>query len=587
MIFRKKQTIKNKGFTLIEALVGVTIFAIVFFGIFGAYRLGLKVIGVSKNKIVATALANSRIEEIKNLTYESAGLVDAVLPMAEGILEQEIVKTINGVDYTIETKIQFVTDSEDGFGAADNCNWDYKKADVTVTWQDSFAGQLTVSAAISPKNAVQEAQTCLSQPGGILTVTVFDSTGALVLSPTISVYEEATSNLIDTAVPSSGKHSFTLPVGTYRVEVDKSGYGNARTYSTAEVAVPDSPNPAVLNGDATEMSLMTDQNSTLVVDGAVPNGHDNFGDTFSDQSLISDIFDAQVVSGAVLIAGPAYSEDGYVISNSVAPSDLVSWDYAEFTDHRPASTDIKYQILYFDGADWTLVPEGSLGGNTIGFGSSPINLSGLDKNIYSQLKIKGTLLSNDPLATPEIRDWRISWTNDTSVPIGDVAFNLLGSKTIGKNGAGETVYKYSANHILDASGHLDIEDIEGDAYTIAVDPSEGLSLIGIDPSPQPINAVPGSVVPVKLFLRAQNALLATVENDVTLGPVFSASIRLQNASLGYDKTQYTNEDGQTYFAPLQNGVYDLTVSLQGYTDYSGTATVSGETAKIISIQQNE
>jgi hypothetical protein len=586
MIFLAKNNIR-KGFTLVEALVGVMVFTIIFFGIFGAYRLGLKVIGVSKNRIVATALANSRIEEIKNLTYESAGVAGAVLPMASGTLDHVIVKKVNGVDYTIETNIQFVTDSEDGLGAADNCNWDYKKADVIVSWQDSFAGDLMISTNISPKNAVQEAQTCLNQPGGILSVTVFDSAGLFVPSPTISVYDEATNNLVDTAMPSSGKHSFTLSVGTYKVEVFKTGYGSSRTYSAAEVAVPDSPNPAVLDGNTTGISLMTDQNSALAVDGVTSNGHDNFGDTFTDQALISDMFDTQVVPGVVRLSGPAYSENGYVVSNSVAPLNLVSWDYAEFTDSRPASTDVKYQILYFDGVDWTLVPEGSLGGNTSGFSNSPINLSGLDKSIYSRLKIKGVLSSSDSSATPEIKDWRISWTNNTGIAVGDVVFSLLGAKTIGKDGAGAAVYKYSANHALDAAGHLDIADIEGDAYTVAVDPALGFSLIGTDPSSQPINVAPGVTVPVKLFLRTQNALLVTVENDVTLGPVFSATVKLQSAVLGYEKTQYTNADGQTYFAPLQNGTYDITVALQGYTDYSGTETVSGETTKIISIHQNE
>ena len=62
----QKSNVRN-GFTLVEVLVGTFLILIVFLGIFGAYQLGLRVVGQSRNQIVATAIANQEIENIRNL----------------------------------------------------------------------------------------------------------------------------------------------------------------------------------------------------------------------------------------------------------------------------------------------------------------------------------------------------------------------------------------------------------------------------------------------------------------------------------------------------------------------------------------
>ena len=56
----------KKGFTLIEVLVGSFLMLIVFLGIVGAYRLGIKLVSLSKNKVTATAIAGGQIEKIRN-----------------------------------------------------------------------------------------------------------------------------------------------------------------------------------------------------------------------------------------------------------------------------------------------------------------------------------------------------------------------------------------------------------------------------------------------------------------------------------------------------------------------------------------
>ena len=74
----------ERSFTLIEVLVGIFLIMIVFLGIFGAYQLSLKVIGLSKTKIIATAIANGQIEKIRNLAYGSIGVKGS---FPDGVLE--------------------------------------------------------------------------------------------------------------------------------------------------------------------------------------------------------------------------------------------------------------------------------------------------------------------------------------------------------------------------------------------------------------------------------------------------------------------------------------------------------------------
>jgi hypothetical protein len=61
-------------------------------------------------------------------------------------------------------------------------------------------------------------------------------------------------------------------------------------------------------------------------------------------------------------------------------------------------------------------------------------------------------------------------------------------------------------------------------------------------------------------------------------------VRLVNSSIGYDNTQDSASNGQAYFTPLQNGTYDLEVQAPGYEIYSGSVTISGQTAKSIDIR---
>lgn len=443
---------KSKAFTLIDVLVGTALLLIVFLGIFGAYLLGIKVVGLSQNKIIATAIANQQIELIRNLAYESIG-VRAGFP--DGVLEKTTTTFRNNIQYTIEKRVDFIIDPADGIAPpVDNCPNDYKRVEIKVSWTGRFGGGVKLVTDIAPKNLAQE---CAIK-GGILSVSVFDAYGVMVPSPLIEVKDSATGQILKTATPAGGKHYFSLAASTYKVVISKSGYSSEQTYGVGDVyqgqtiATPEKSHPIVLEGQLTENSFSIDKLSSMTVE-------------------------TRGTKGA-----------GYPVI------------------HR-------------------------------------------------------------------------------------VTFRLTGVKIIGSDSAEKPIYKYSQSHTTNGPGRVLISNLEWDSYTFSV-LTPDLDLVDIESPPgttttQPINLPPNSSKEVRLILKAENSLLITVKNKETLEPIFSATTALSNLDLGYQKTQYTDEKGQTYFIPLEAATYNLEVSALGYVATSTTISVLGDATTTIGIKQIE
>lgn len=579
----------KKGFTFIEVIIGTFLILIVFLGIFAAYELGLKVVGVSKNKTVATAIANGEIEKIRNLSYSAVGTKGASLPFAQGVLDSSTTTIKNKVEYKIETQVKYVVDEADGTGAQDSCNWDYKKAEIKVSWTGQFGGQVILATDIAPKNKVEEVSTCQAQPGGILSTSVFNAYGQMVEGPLIEVFNSVTGERVTWATPATGKYDFPLTTSTSKVVVSKPSYGSERTYGTDEIATPEKPHPIVLEGQATEISFSIDRVSAFSVNTLSPWGSESFSDSFNDESKISEKSNVAISGGEVNLATSSEGElfSGYLISASTSPANLLQWDEFSFSDSEPENTDLKYQIYYASGTEWYLIPETDLSGNSVGFDASPVDLSNLATATYSQLKLRGNLSTNSATTTPALFDWQVSWLTSAATPIPNVTFNLRGEKIIGLDASDNPVYKYSIATASDAAGRKDLADLEWDSYTFSAATETGLDLVNTDPSPQPIGLSPNTTLPVKLYLEAENSLLLTIQNIETLEPIFSAIVRIYNSGSGYDKTQYTDEKGQTHFIPLAVATYNLEVSAPGYSSASTTVWVSGDVTKTVKLKQLE
>lgn len=257
----------KKGFTLIDVLVGSFLTLLVFLGIFGVYQLGLKVIGQSQRKIAATAVASGQIEKIRNLPYQSVGIIDGELPVAEGTLPSSSSTTLNNIEYLIERRIEYISDE---IGQDIECHLNYKRAEVKVSWKGSFSGEVKMITDIAPKNILEEIASCEAQPGGILSIKVFNAYGEMVNFPLIEIFDAESGEALASYSPESGEKNIPLATSTYKVIASKDNYSTSRTYGVDEIADPAKPNPLVLEGETTEISFSIDKVGTFSVNTLFP-----------------------------------------------------------------------------------------------------------------------------------------------------------------------------------------------------------------------------------------------------------------------------------------------------------------------------
>lgn len=583
MIKKDKKYFEN-GFSFIEILVGVSLLLIVAIGLYGAFQLSIRLVGQSKARITAAALANQQIETIKNMPYGQIGTFSGI--PAGDIPETEIINR-NNIDYTIKTTIGYVDDPFDETAPTDTLPNDYKSVKVKVSWSGFLGGEIFFVTNIAPKGLET------SEGGGNLSISVFDALGAAIPQANLHIVNTEIDPNIDVSYQTNDQGKYLVagaPSSTaaYQITATKDGYSVSRTYGVDEVTNPTQPHTTVIESKLTQISFSIDLLSAFSVQTFTPWGSGNFSDSFLDESKISELSDLLIDQGqADLASSTGYVSSGYLISNSIAPINLINWDKFFWTDIEPTDTEAKYQILYHDGVSWTPIPDSDLPNNSTCFISSPVDLSELSTTTYPQLKAKGVLSTNDASSTPSLFDWNISWITGESTPIGNISFNLRGNKTIGTDTEDQPVYKYSDDFATDSTGRLDILNLEWDAYNFTIAPAENLDLTGTNPTSDPfgqnIGLLPNTNQPISLFLKAENELLITFLNSETAEPIFNAQVRLYNIGLGYDQTQFTNEQGKTLFIPLEAGNYNIEIQADGFSSYSGNINVSGDKASIINL----
>jgi prepilin-type N-terminal cleavage/methylation domain-containing protein len=574
----------KKGFTLIETLVAVSLSLIVFLGIFGAYRLGLRIVGLSERKITATQIAQGEIEKIRNMPYLDVGTIGAQAPYASGTLEASTSTVLNGVEYKIERKVMLISDPSDG---DEECLVDYKRAEIKVSFSGILKGEVVLTTDVMPKTKSEELAICQQQPIGVLSVQVLNAVGEFVPSPTIEVYDSQ-GNLKGTFTPSEGKYDIPLSPGTYKVVVSKSGYSTERTYSIEEIAIPEKPNPTVFENQITQISFAIDKVSTMNVKTLSTYSEEFFSDSFSDESKISQKENVIVGEGKVSLATDTqgYFPSGYLFSVEISPASLVKWESFSFNDEEPAGTDLKYQVYFASGTEWVLIPDSDLPGNSVGFDDSPVDLSNLSTTTYSSLKLKANFSTNSTSQTPILYDWQVSWQSSNPTPIPNVSFNLRGEKIIGRDAEENPVYKYSTTTKTDSQGQIQISNLEWDTYHFSDFQKDSQSLELATSSPSlPVSLSPDTILDVNLYLKSQNSLLVSVFDSETLNPILSATTTL--SKIDFQESQLTNLNGQAIFIPLDQGSYNLSVEAQGYYSTSTTVFVSGKTTKVIKLEPKD
>jgi len=258
---------KQRGFTLIESLVGSAIFLIIALSSYKAFGVLMDAVYLSQAKISASNLANEKFEIIRNLPYTDVGIVGG-LPV--GKIQRTETAVRNNYSFNLETTIRSVDDIFDGTiggNPTDTSPADYKLVDLDITCPScKIFSPLSFTTLVAP-HALETAST-----NGALFIRIFDTLGIGIPNASVHIVNTQTNpdTIIDETTDNSGWIKIVdAPVGVnaYEITATKSGYTTEKTYAPngAAGANPINPNPTVALQQVSQMSLTIDRVSSLNV----------------------------------------------------------------------------------------------------------------------------------------------------------------------------------------------------------------------------------------------------------------------------------------------------------------------------------
>jgi hypothetical protein len=568
----------NRGFSFLDTIIGIALMSIVFFALLSAFRFSITLLGLAKTEITGVALADEQMEYLRSIDYDSIGTLSGI---PAGIIPQTESITLNNVPYTRRTLIQYVDAPEDGEGAADqnSLTADYKVVKVEIDWTFRDVAHTYSLVSIMVPKGVESVS-----GGGTLRVYAVSALGDPISGASVRIQNTVTSPTIDVTVSTNSDGKVEFPGGTpaasgYQVTVSKDGYSTAGTYTVSGSDPNPVPGPlTVVSGGTTSSTFSIDLLGGMIVKTYSPVSGGTWSDSLNDSSQTSLMASTTIASGAATLAiDPStsdYSPSGEVQSITVAPAYLTGWNDFSWNDTRPANTDIRYRVYYWNGSAFALIPDSDLPGNAAGATSSPLSLSALAPSTYSSLRVDATLSASIGSTTPEVNDWSLGYEGGPT-PLPNIPFSFHGLKTIGTDGSGASIYKYSGSGNSGASGSVAIPALEWDTYPVTVSSATGYD-ISESCLPQPTNITPGATTTVSLLLspHTTNSLLVSV-TDQSGVPVAGASLHLYGGSI--DSTLSSSACGQAFFPGLTSSdSYSLDVTKGGFQTTSNTLiTVSG------------
>ncbi len=266
---------KIKGVSIVEALVVVFLMSIILVTFYSVFSLGTKHVVDSKNRLGAIALANEKMEIVRNLDYEDIGTkkdngdgtYSYGIPAGDILEEEEVEKS--GKTYYVETFVQYVDDSWDGTLGGDpndDIPNDYKKVSIRVGWEDKndIHNEVFLVSSFVPDGIENDIG------GGILSINVIDSQGSAVSQASVNVVNSDEDIDVTTLTDSTGNVIFVgAPAGTqnYAIYVSKSDYYSVQTYPPYPTSsfYPNDVHVSVEEGGLTTKALITDVASDLKI----------------------------------------------------------------------------------------------------------------------------------------------------------------------------------------------------------------------------------------------------------------------------------------------------------------------------------
>lgn len=574
--------------TLVEVLVTIAIVVVAFGGFAALFQASLRYIYSARAREAAVSLATERLEEMRAMAYDDIGTSGGI---PAGTIPQNETVTQDGLDFNRRTFVQYVDDPADGLGAADtnSISSDYKRAKVEVSW----TGQNGISSSVALISNFTPVGVETGTGQGTLAIQAIDAGAAPIANATVHIVNSSASPAIDvtTYTDTSGQVLFpgTPAASAFEITVSKSGYSTAQTYSVS--ASNPNPNPGDLTvsvGLTTTASFAIDRLASLLLHTWTPIQPATFTDALNDASGIGQQTQTAVSGGALSLdtdpsAGGNYYASGSAYSTAIAPSYLANWSSLDWNSTTPANTGILVHLYTGSPGSYTLVPDAVLSGNSAGFSAGPVDISGISTSTYPSLVIGADLTTADPAATPSILDWSLDYKKGP-VPLPNITLTLQGAKTIGTNGSGASIYKFSQPITTDASAQYSNSTLEWDSYTLTADPANGYDISSSCPL-QPLSVAPASSGTADIYLlsHTSDSLKVSVSDASTGAALVGATVALSRT--GYSGSATTDSCGQAFFPGLASASdYAATVSATGYTAKNLTGiSVSGQSSLPVSL----
>lgn len=266
MYFYRPSLNRDRGFTLVETLVGVAVFlliAVSSWQAFGAILEGVKIVRI---KQTALNIANEQIEIIHNLHYIDVGIIGG---LPNGKISHLATTTRSNLDFLVTTTIRNIDDPFDGvIGGSpnDTSPSDNKLVEVEVACFYCGVAPIVLTTRIAPLSLETTGN------NGALFVQVFNSLGIPLEGADIHIENNQLESpiTIDDVTGANGVLQIVdAPTGTeaYQITVSKNGFSTERTYAIGD---PSNPSPDrihsnVVTGQVTQVSFSIDALSDLTV----------------------------------------------------------------------------------------------------------------------------------------------------------------------------------------------------------------------------------------------------------------------------------------------------------------------------------
>lgn len=267
-------TKRNKlGFTLIEMMVFLFIFTTVSITFYKLFVTGMQAMGSVRQRLSALALANEKMEVIRNLDYEKIGTIGGT-PNGDLEPSEDIIR--DSKTLFVDTDVIYVDDPFDGEAllGTDASPNDSKQVRVSVSWEKENPSKEVVLVSTIVPPGIESIYT-----GGILSLHLIDNSGQGIPNANVTIRNDSLDPVVNTTLTTNEHGDLFLPQvvpadQSYNISISKNGYFPVRTYAPYPISSinPVDTDATVVASVINQKTLITDAYSTISLHTKTPLG---------------------------------------------------------------------------------------------------------------------------------------------------------------------------------------------------------------------------------------------------------------------------------------------------------------------------